>query len=328
MSETIAAPSLENSPHIRSLDVTRDLNPVADLIEQCFPIQQDRDGQVYLRQMRTAARDMRYLRWVSSLADLSGDRVTGFVWEEDDRIVGNISLVPFTEDGRQIHMIANVAVEPEHRRRGIARALTVRALNYLRRRGEPAAWLQVKADNLAAQELYRSVGFVDRFRRTTWRIKPIHLRKDPGERPDDILVRKRHEADWQAQRDWLASVYPPGMRWNLPVNFQQFEAGAFQEVRNFLDRVNLRHWVVEARGKPAAALTWQKTSTYANNLWLAFPEESEAACLAPALQSVMAKLPPRHPLAIDYPVGRFQGGFERLGFTLFRTLIWMRCNLK
>ncbi len=325
MSETTAASSLEYSPHIRSLDVTRDLNPVADLIEQCFPIQQDRDGQTYLRQMRTVARDMRYLRWVSSMADLNGDRVTGFVWEEDDRIIGNISLVPFTKDGRKIHMIANVAVEPGHRRRGIARALTVRALNYLRRRGEPAAWLQVKTDNLAAQALYRSLGFLDVVVRTTWRIRPTDAVKMDS--PGNLRLRKPAKSEWPQQKALLDAAYPVIMRWNLPMKFQWLEPDPLQTLAQWAEGIRLRRWAVALSGETLGWIAWQKSNSFANNLWLAFPEQSEDAYLAPALQAVMAKLSPRHPLSIDYPVGRFQGGFERLGFTLFRTLIWMRCKL-
>jgi len=119
-------PSLENSAHIRKMDISRDLNAVADLIEMCFPIQKDKDGQTYIKQMRQAARDMRYVRWLSTLAEIGESRSSGFVWEENGRIIGNLSLIPFQQGGQRIHLIANVAVLPEHRRRGIARALTQR----------------------------------------------------------------------------------------------------------------------------------------------------------------------------------------------------------
>ena len=327
MSETIASPSLENSPHIRSLDVTRDLNAVADLIEKCFPIQKDRDGQAYLKQMRKAARDMQYLRWLSSMADLSGDRVTGFVWEEGNRIIGNISLVPFTENGRKIHMIANVAVEPEHRRQGIARALTNRALGFLRRKHEPRTWLQVRAQDENAQALYRSVGFVDRFRRTTWRIKPSHLKRKSGKAGGDSSVRKRHEADWPLQKAWLEAAYPLQMRWNLPVNFNQFESGAFQEVKNFLEGVNLRHWVIEGQGSPQAVLTWQKTSTYANNLWLASSSAADGDLVGRAFPQILSGLPRRHALSLEVAEGVFAAPLQELGFKTFRTLIWMSREL-
>lgn len=326
MSEPMPA-SLANSNHIRSLDITRDLDAVADLIEMSFPIHKDRDGQIYLRQMRKSARDMHYLRWLSSMADISGDRVAGFVWEEDREIIGNISLVPFTENGQKIHLIANVAVRPEYRRRGIGRALTIRAVEILRRRHEPRVWLQVREQDAGAQALYRSVGFVDRFRRTTWRIKPAQARSAAKTGPEGCVVRKRRDADWPLQRDWLVSAYPPQMRWNLPVNFHQFEAGPFQEVKNFLDGVNLRHWAVEKAGECQAVLTWQKTNTYANNLWLAFRPGMEGDLLSGALPGILSNFRRRHPLSLELAEGLFSEELQRMGFKVFRTLIWMSKEL-
>lgn len=43
-------------PHIRPLNVLRDLSAVADLIELCFSPTMDRDGQCYLSAMRRANR--------------------------------------------------------------------------------------------------------------------------------------------------------------------------------------------------------------------------------------------------------------------------------
>lgn len=319
--------TLANSPRIRSLDMTRDLDAVADLIEMCFPIHKDRDGQTYLRQMRKTARDMHYLRWLSTMTDLSGDRVAGFVWEEDGRILGNISLVPFKEGGHTIHMIANVAVRPEHRRKGIARALTVRAMELLRRKHEPRVWLQVRDDDEGAQELYRSVGFVERLKRTSWRIRPVDVRTPREVGPEKIVVRKRRESDWANQSTWLMTGYPSSMRWNLPVNFHQFETGPIQEVKNFLDGINLRHWAMEKDGECQGLLSWQKTSTYANNLWLALAPQADGKLLTAALPEIMSNFKRRHTLSLDLAYGAYADELTGLGFKVFRTLVWMSCEL-
>ncbi len=52
-----------------------------------------------------------------------------------------------------------VGVDPEHRGRGLGRALTVAGLWHLRERGLPTAMLYVDADNAGAIALYRSLGF-------------------------------------------------------------------------------------------------------------------------------------------------------------------------
>lgn len=312
---------------IRRLDLSRDLDQVADLIEICFPIHKDHDGQTYVQEMRKAAREMRMLGWLTNLAEMGSQRASGFVWEQDGQIIGNLSLVPFQKDGRRIHLIANVAVHPDYRREGIAHALTVHALTFLRRRGDKQTWLQVRDDNPGAIKLYRSVGFVDRFARTTWRIRPFEFRPMPTMRFSNLSIRRRHPGDWKNQQQWLELSYPHEIRWNLPVDFRRFTPGLFQGLENFLDGVNLRHWVVVNAEKCFGIITWQKTKSFANNLWLAFPEETENQVIPVALEMVLKRLAKRHPLSIDYPKGRASQELETLGFENFRTLIWMSRSL-
>jgi ribosomal-protein-alanine N-acetyltransferase len=61
--------------------------------------------------------------------------------------------------------ILNLAVHPEHRRRGIARRLLAEGLAQARTLGAELAWLEVRTSNLAAQALYKSFGFKEVGRR-------------------------------------------------------------------------------------------------------------------------------------------------------------------
>jgi ribosomal protein S18 acetylase RimI-like enzyme len=63
--------------------------------------------------------------------------------------------------------VQNVGVAPEHRGRGLGRALILRSLAGFRAAGVPRVYLEVTASNLAAVQLYRSVGF--RLARTTYK---------------------------------------------------------------------------------------------------------------------------------------------------------------
>ncbi len=327
----IAAASVntEDSSHIRRLDVYRDLDAVADLIEACFPIQKDKDGQVYIAQLRRAAREMRYVRWLSNMAEMGPSaQPEGLVWVEDGRIVGNLTLIPFKQGPNTIHLIANVAVAEEHRRKGIARALTRRAIANLRRKNAAEVWLQVRADNPGAQALYRSVGFTDQLIRTTWRIRPKELQKTRPDMLPSITLRGRNAGDGSLQKMWLADAYPELMRWNLPVEFGRFEPGGWQRISNFLDGVHLRHWSVTQQGRLRGVVTWQKTNTFAHNLWLAMDPAAEAQVLSFALGQVLQRCSKTHPIAIDYPYDRHPEIFEKLGFSEFRTLVWMRNSLK
>jgi ribosomal protein S18 acetylase RimI-like enzyme len=326
----ISAPSLnaEFSSHIRQLDISRDLDVVADLIELCFPIHLDQDGQTYIRKMRQAARDMRLLRWASSLSELHKRTASGFVWEEQGRILGNLSLIPIHKGSNRIHLIANVAVHPDFRRRGIARALTQRALDHLRRRGEPRAWLQVRDDNPIARHLYEELGFKDQLMRTTWRIRPIDACKQRPISPTPLHVRHRKRDDWTQQLLWFDDLYPYEMRWNLPFNLHHFKPDFFQQVLYFLDGERHRHWAFTQEQSLSGFITWQKASSFANNLWLAFPMDTADDFLKEALWIVLRKLPRYHALSVDLPKGQYQLPLKTLGFQYFRTLVWMMCPLK
>ncbi len=252
---------------------------------------------------------------------------SGFVWEEDGRIIGNLSLIPFQNEGRKTYLIANVAVHPTFRRRGIAGALTRRALGYLKRRSPGEVWLQVREDNQDAQTLYRSVGFIDRAVRTTWRIRPMETKTLNVHSSAINCLRKRRAADWSQQKHPLDSAYPPDLRWNYPLDFTRLSPGFVHIAFNIMDGIRLRHWTYDLGERGQGQISWQKTDTFANNLWLAFNEADEADLLLGALLGVFRHLSQEHPLSIDYPRGRSQDTFEVLGFKNFRTLIWMSCRL-
>ena len=55
--------------------------------------------------------------------------------------------------------IANFAVSPTYRRKGVGKYLLARSLKYMFRRGGRLVSLEVRASNIPAQNLYRRMGF-------------------------------------------------------------------------------------------------------------------------------------------------------------------------
>ena len=121
--------------HLRSLDARRDLSHVADLVEQCFADTLDRDGLSYLARMRSAAHSSGILQWAFSSGERASIPLSGYVWEQDGEIIGNLTLIPFSLQQGRAYLIANVAVKPEYRRQGIAHSLTTTAIEHARKRG-------------------------------------------------------------------------------------------------------------------------------------------------------------------------------------------------
>ena len=78
-----------------------------------------------------------------------------WVMREYRRVVGYLCL---WEIGEEIH-VTNVAVHPDFRRRGIARALLQAVLEDARRRGLRVVALEVRPSNREARTLYEAFGF-------------------------------------------------------------------------------------------------------------------------------------------------------------------------
>jgi ribosomal-protein-alanine N-acetyltransferase len=69
--------------------------------------------------------------------------------------------------------ILNLAVAPEARREGLARALLHTALDALRRRGATEVYLEVRESNDGARRLYEAEGFTPAGRRRDYYRQPL-----------------------------------------------------------------------------------------------------------------------------------------------------------
>lgn len=306
--------------HLRPLNPSRDLVQVADLIETCFSKTMDQDGRDYLRQMRQAARDDAFVRWAPSAADASPMGMNGFVWEENGRIVGNLSLIAMFKGIQRVYLIANVATHPDQRRRGIGRSLTEAAIDYARRHGASSAWLQVRQDNLPAYRLYESLGFVERARRTTWVNEP-HAHPAASGLP--IRITPRRSSDWSLQRKWLTELYPKDVIWNLPIHPGRFNPSLISGLARFLFNEQIEHWSAYKGKELLGVLTWEPARTYADNLWLAASPSNEELAMRSLLPIARRLLSTRRPLSLNYPAGHSPQALLDSGFAEIQTLVWM-----
>jgi ribosomal protein S18 acetylase RimI-like enzyme len=145
---------------IRPFDITRDLRPVAELIADAFTNELDPRGLAALREMRIMSHLSGLLGLLSrSTSDLD-DVFSGFVWLEEGKIVGNVTVQRADKYGNR-WQIANVAVARNFRGRGIARRLMEQALAHVESNDGRWAVLQVYAHNAVARRLYTQLGFED-----------------------------------------------------------------------------------------------------------------------------------------------------------------------
>jgi ribosomal protein S18 acetylase RimI-like enzyme len=315
----MATPSLI-SPNLRPIDIRNDLAPIADLIELCFQDHLDADGRVYLEQMRRAARNTQYLNWaMSSKIQMP---VSGYVWEDAGRITGNVTLMPVNKDGRRVYLIANVAVHPDSRRLGVGRALTEQALSYCASQNCLSAWLQVRDDNDGAQHIYIGLGFVERLRRATWVVDPAHY--TPLDQPGSTFkCGNRKASDWVLHCDWLNRIYPPEVRWNLPLRQDMFKPGLRQDLWRFFNDLSISHWAVRQDQRLAGVVSWTPSHLAEDNLWLAPSPEYEPEVILTVLPAAIAALRTQRSLTLNYPAGQADASLVAAGFEKQNTLIWM-----
>jgi hypothetical protein len=251
---------------------------------------------------------------------------TGFVWEEEGEIIGNLSLVPYHVDGKHYYMIANVAVHPDFQRQGIARSLVDKALGFLLPRKLDGIWLQVDEGNQAAVDLYLHHGFSEISRRTTWMLNPEDV---PGEfrdwRVPGFEVVQHRQGHWRQQRTWLEKNYPPEVRWHLPLRPQYLRSGlAGRLARLTLIDPRIIQWSITAGKELLGVVSWQSSKTHADWIWLASSPETEGVVLDAFLPVWLAEPGVKRSLRLNFPARKTNHALETHWFKPDRTLIWMK----
>jgi len=319
---TITIPVKANDhPHIRALNVLRDLSTVADLIELCFSPTMDNDGQRYLSDMRRASRDDSFLHWASHVSETASLPLTGYVWEQDGRIVGNASLIPFRDKGKRVYLIANVATHPEYRRRGIGRALTERVMKLARDKKTTALWLHVRDDNPGAIKLYADLGFQEIARRTTWTANPDPFLYNSD---TDIQIVPRHSRFWPVQLDWLRRLYPDALSWYHSWNFSALRPGPWNWLYLLFVDMNIKQWAAVRGDELLATLSWMPQGSRSELLYAATGTGADSEALTQLLIRARRALANHSTCSVDYPGGEMTDAISAAGFMARRTLLWMR----
>ncbi len=310
--------------HLRRLDMRRDLGKVADLVELCFHDTLDPEGRQYLNEMRRAAQNASLLGWAGNLIDEAPMPPSGYVWEEDNRLVGNLSLIPISWEGKKGYMIANVATHPDYRGRGIATAMTVIALRHSQEHGAASVWLQVREDNPTAIHIYEVNGFTERLRRTSWYSGPNNPEAHPT---SGVSVGRRLPGHWNQQRAWLNLRYPVDLTWNLPFDWNLFRPDVWGKLYRAVNLNPMRHWSVEREGKLEGVLSWNHASGMADSIWLAIPEQEDREAVLSLLSKARDAIGKTQPLSLNFPAGAAVDLLKLAGFYTHQTLIWMCIDL-
>lgn len=239
----LSSKQVQRSNGLRRIQMKHDLMQVADLLEIAFQSELQMGGQSLIRELRILSRSGPFLWLLAGLDRAVQGLINGYVWAIDEQIVGNVSMYPSPVDDSWI--IANVAVHPVYRRRGIARELMEAALQDAERRRVKKLYLQVAANNDGAHRLYEQLGFKALRTFTRWRRRPYLGMPEPLVQMPRIHFRSRGE--WQAQLQLAELVRPNsrgGIGWLQPTRASFFRKPWWQNLTSFLDFNQTYHWVI------------------------------------------------------------------------------------
>lgn len=276
---------------VRRLSLVRDLREVAGLIEQAFGQEPDRAGQSVASEFRALAW-WGPLLWVLDRMSLGGEGFTGFVWEEDGRVVGNVTLSREWASPR-CWLISNVVVAPEYRRRGIARGLMEAALDFVAARRAAWTFLMVRRENQAAIRLYESLGFAEIGGKVTLRREfPPRAVSEAPLGPDRV-VREVAFRDGRALADLARAATPEALQRLQPVQpdawVSEAEGGAGSWLLNLFGQRSHRYVVVEGGRLLAYARLDVGRRTHHRLRFMALPQV-RGQVEAPLLSRVLNRL--------------------------------------
>jgi len=222
---------------IRPFDISRDLRAVAELISVAFASELDGRGSAALREMRTMSHFGGLLGVINRSTGEFNDLLHGYVWVEQGHVIGNITVHRADKYATR-WQIANVAVAPGFRGRGISRQLMEVALDHATRAGGLWAVLQVYEGNTVARHLYESLEFeqvggtTDLYASHAPRVQ--HYTPHP-------LIRQFTASEWQPLYELVNHQVGAQAQWWRAVKRSDFEP-AFEE------RIGEWLWQVAGRG--------------------------------------------------------------------------------
>ena len=326
-----AASLIKRAPQngLQPIDLSRHLGGIARLVELCFGEELDAQGRGLIREMQFLSRAGPALPLLSALA-FGGHQPwnLGFVWVESGRVVGTVSTQRATRQSTT-WLIANVAVHPDERRRGIALALMRATLDLIRSHGGGEAILQVDDDNLGAVALYQGLGFARVATRTTW-MRAAHAAPPPHQ-PSAYDIRLRAPKEWGAQLALASLVRPEGLAWNHPLRAQNFQPSLAKWLDLFFSGRTEEHWVAEAQRRLLGSLTVRTQGADGDEMTLLVHPSVQGQLERPMLTRGLRRLGRRPwPARLEHAADdtHAASALRDLGFQARRTLRWMRAAIR
>ena len=307
---------------VRNINIRYDLNEIANLIELCFGSVLDASGRAAIREMRSLSRSGPLLWLISWFSMNSMSWAYGSVYVDSGTIVGNIGAQPLDS---QMHnwLIANVAVHPDYRRRGIARKLVNMTLNRIKNQGARRVILQVDDGNVDAINLYQQLGF------NTFVIRNLWKGSNKVDFADSSLashmtLRPALYSDWAFEYKFLQQNSPEGITWTAPLQIEQLRPSFWRDISVVMSGNKEKRWILF---DDDTKIGWLYILTGTNNTvqvrWIVSSDygiDVDHKLFCYALNELTTN---KWDVLIEHPDGEINQLMRGKGFKQTRTLQWM-----
>ena len=230
---------------MRALRLPGDFVQIGDMLKDTFhypdnpewSFREDETEETQ-RMIRTVRRLWPLLRFLSLLSPPLRDVFRGFVWEEDGRIAA--AVIVAREGGTPSWSVGMVGVLPEYRRRGLARKLLERSLEYLREREADKTTLGVIDRNVPAYSLYKSLGFDHYSGMTEYELTPTDASVVPAFPSGYVSEPVKIGKSWRVRYDLDKRITPAELTKYEPVEIGRYREPlmmrAFQPIMRLMQR--------------------------------------------------------------------------------------------
>lgn len=209
---------------MRPLAMPGDLKTLEPLLYESFQYPENPEWGVQEDEKENITAEIRTLHrlwpllwaiaWIyPRLRDLFG----GYVWEEENQLVGVVMVEPTGLMSGPNWEVGTVAVLPSYRRRGIARQLAEAGLALARERGARTLMLDVIAHNKPAYELYKSLGFSHVATGSELHREPETPLPEAQPLPAGYRARELPRAEWQPRYELARRIIPREVQVFRPV---------------------------------------------------------------------------------------------------------------
>ncbi len=220
---------------------------------------QDEEQESALDMLRTVKKLWPLFRVLLLISPSMKDMMLGYVWEEDGKRIGTANI------GRRgksdTWMVSNVAVLPDHRRKGIARKLVDACLQLGKERGAKKIILDVIDGNLPAQQLYEKLGFVNYTTSVTFDYESATPSAEVAW-PSTYTLSPLKASEWQPRYQLAQRTTPPIVKEYEPVVESVYRPPAgVQTLMSLISRltktVTRRYQVQDERGQVVAVARYE-----------------------------------------------------------------------